>query len=148
MDKNNKHIDDDFLKKLVSLPEDEKLPEDFTQKIMNRIPKAAPVEPKPVNGSWFNYRNTAIAIVVAAIAGYLIFSFDVAGLINLAMVSSTQNPQNYLKIITSVIEIFKQGFAGIQFTSISITAFLALVLLAGFDKFLKYFLGGHQAKVV
>lgn len=146
MDKNNTHIDDDFLKKLVNLQGEEELPEDFTRKIMAQLPKQEVVAPQPEPKPWFNFRNAGLLVVSAAVVIYLLLSFDISGLFNLATDSSSQNPQNYLRLFTSVLEIFKQGFSSIKITSISITAFLALGLLYGFDKLLKSFTGGHQAK--
>jgi len=144
MDKNNTHINDDFLKQLIKLQEDEKVPDDFTQKIMTQLPKPAVVAPQPEAKSWFNFRNAALLVVSLAVIIYLIFSFDIAGLFNLATESSSENPQNYLKMIPSVIEIFRQGFSGIKMTSISATAIIALISLYFIDRLLKRISGNND----
>ncbi len=148
MDKNNTHIEDDFLKKLVNLQGEEKVPDDLTRKVMAQLPKPVVSDTQPETKPWFNFRNVALLVVSAAIVIYLVFSFDISGLFNLATDPSSENPQNYLNMITSIIEIFRQGFSSIKMTSISITAFLALGLLYGFDKLLRSFTGRHPAKAI
>ena len=148
MDKNNTHIDDDFLKKLVNLPEDEKLPKDFTRRIMDKIPQekpaAAPVEP----GRQFRIRNIAIVVIAAAVVIFLALNIDFGAILNLAGETSSESPQSYVNMFSSVVKIFNQGFSSIKITSITVTAIISLALLYGIDKLLKSWFNGQNMRAV
>ena len=148
MDKNNTHIEDDFLKKLVNLPEDEKLPEDFTQRIMKKIPQektaVAPVE----SGRQFSIRNIAIVVIAAAVVIFLALNIDFGAILNLAGETSSDSPQSYVNMFSSVVKIFNQGFSSIKITSITITAIISLGLLYGIDKLLKSWFNGQNMRAV
>jgi heme/copper-type cytochrome/quinol oxidase subunit 2 len=136
MDKNNtKHIDDDFLKGLISLPQDETLPGDFTQKVMAALPKnELPAEVSPKR---FNFMSWAIVAVLGIAAAFLIFTIDFRSILNATSEPTQNNPINYLNMITSVLNIFKEGFSGFKISSVTIVALLSLVSLYVGDKLLR-----------
>ena len=142
MDQNtNRPIEDDFLKKLISLHEEDKLPEGFTQKVMAGLPKVAatPVAaPKK-----FDLRVIALIAAVSVAALFIYFNFDFSGIFNAAAETSENNPIKYLNLLTSVSKSFSDGFSGIKITSISITAIISLLSLYFADRFFKRFFNGH-----
>ncbi len=135
MDKNNTHIEDDFLKKLISLPEDEKLPDNFTPKVMAGLPKVAiaPVEAK----NKIDLRIIGLIAAVSITAIFIFFNFDFSGIFKAAAETSENNPVKYLNLLTSISKSFSDGFSEIKITSITITAVISLVSLYFADKYFK-----------
>jgi len=132
---NNRHIDDDFLKNLLSHQKEESLPNDFTQKIMDELPK--PAAQITETKKRFDFRTIA-AIVIGVTGIVLIFAiFDVQSLFNLISTSSDQSPMNYQNIILKVGQSFSQGFSGFEFSSITIIILFSVVILFASDKILK-----------
>lgn len=141
----NEHIDDDLLKKLISLPKEEKLPDDFTQKVMSALPK--PEVKAEISNAKFPFKMIAIAGFAALAFIFLIFNFDLSVLRNLSSDLSANHQINYLNIITSALNIFKEGFSGFKITNISITAIVSLATLYFADKFLKRYFEGRVGTI-
>jgi len=140
----NEHINDDFLKKLVGMQREEKLPDDFTRKVIAGLPKAAaaPVE-APKN---FNLRLIALIAAVSVAALFIFFNFDFSGIFKAAAETSENNPIKYLNLLTSVSKSFSDGFSGIKITSISIVALCSLVALYFADSFFKRWFNHNHAE--
>lgn len=137
MDKDNTHIDDDFLKKLVGLSDDEKLPEDFTQKIMAQLPEEKTAEPVAVPKKRFSFTTLAVIGLAAAAVILLLVNVDLTAIFNFASQPSEQSPESYLTMFTSIINIFEKGFSGIKISSITVTAIIVLGALYFIDQLLK-----------
>jgi len=146
MDKNNAHIEDDFLKKLISLPEDEKLPNDFTRKVMVGLPKVAvaPVEAKRK----IDLRIIGLIAAVSITAIFIFFNFDFSGIFKAAAENPENNPVKYLNLLTSISKSFSDGFSGIKISSISITAIIALASLYFADIFFKKWFNQNHTEAI
>ena len=146
MDKNNTHIEDDFLKKLISLPEDEKLSDDFTSKVMAGLPKVivAPVEAKRK----IDLRIIGLIAAVSITAIFIFFNFDFSGIFKAAAETSENNPVKYLNLLTSISKSFSDGFSGIKISSISITAVISLASLYFADIFFKKWFNQNHTEAI
>jgi len=146
MDKNNTHIEDDFLKKLISLPEDEKLSDDFTSKVMAGLPKVivAPVEAKRK----IDLRIIGLIAAVSITAIFIFFNFDFSGILKAAAETSENNPVKYLNLFTSISKSFSDGFSGIKISSISITAVISLASLYFADIFFKKWFNQNHTEAI
>lgn len=147
MDQNtHRPIEDDFLKKLVGMQHEEKLPDDFTGKVMAGLPKAAatPVEaPKKVE-----LRLIALIAAVSLAAIFIFFNFDFSGIFKAAAETSGNNPVKYLNLLTSISKSFSDGFSAIKISSISISGIIALVSLYFVDKYFKKWFNHNHTEVV
>jgi len=147
MDQNtNRPFEDDFLKKLVRMQHEEKLPDDFTRKVMAGLPKvaAAPVEaPKKVD-----LRLIALIVAVSVAALFIFFNFDFSGIFKAATETSENNPIKYLNLLTSVSKSFSDGFSGIKITSISLVALSSLVALYFADSFFKRLFNHNHTEAI
>lgn len=136
------HITDDFLKKLISQTKDDKLSEDFSDRVMAAIPVTKPevesVEKLPVN--WWQW-----ALLAAAFAGvgYIIFSFDLFGRFNTIEIQQGNSLTNYVNMFSSIIRLFTDGFANFKFTTMPLTIILAVVVLFLGDKLLRKRMNVH-----
>jgi len=133
---NTEHIDDDFLKKLVGQTKEETPSADFTSRVMACIPQTAATPEsidKPMVKPW------QWLLLVAAFAGivYFIYSVDFGSFFNLVATDSPEGQVNYLKTVTSAMQIFSQAFSAFKFTNISLMVVISLVALYFGDRFLK-----------
>lgn len=135
MDKHTEHIKDDLLSNLVKLSDEEKISGDFTQRVMQQIPKTAIAEPeekyfiKP--WQWMSIAAAAVAII------YFIITFDLSSILSQTTNVSDDGSSIYLSMFTSIIEIFTTAFSGFQFTSISVMIIISGVGLYLGDKFFR-----------
>ena len=119
------------------MQEDEKLPDDFTQKVMATIPRSD--VPEIETKKQFGYR-TLIIIGVATIAVvFLLLNIDFEAILNTTSRSPENNILNYLSMITSVFTIVREGFSGFEVSSITMVAIIALISLYFGDRLFKRF---------
>ncbi len=146
MNNNIEHIDDDFLKKLIGLQEDEKIPEGFTGKVMSALPKA----PTPVveNKRHSGYKLYLLLGAIGVAMVLIFFNIDFGALLNFAAESEGQSPQNYLNMFSSILQIFNEGFSGIKITSITVMAVVSLALLYFIDRLLRSGFDNHRVGAV
>jgi hypothetical protein len=124
--------EDDFLKKIIGLAEDEKAPAGFTQKVMAALPAGETVAEKPVE--WkplLIYFLSGLAIVAAFL--WFMSQLNFTSLQLLQITGASQ----YLNYFTGAISIFREGFAGFQFSSLSLTIALSVFLLLLVDRLIK-----------
>lgn len=145
MDNKNTHIDDAFLKGLIDLSEEEKMPDDLTQKIMASLPKSEVLAPEKARR--FNFRNYALIVVLIVAAILLVFNIDFATLLQSTTESSGNNLPKYLSMFTSVFKIFNTSFSGVNISSVSIVAIISLASLYFGDKILKRWFDPNQVEV-
>jgi len=119
----------------------EKLPDDFTRKVMAGLPKVATAQVEAPKK--FDLRLIALIAAVSVAALFIIFNFDFSGIFKAAAETSENNPIKYLNLLTSVSKSFSDGFSSLKITSISIVALSSLVALYFADSFFKRFFNGN-----
>jgi multisubunit Na+/H+ antiporter MnhB subunit len=128
------HIRDEFLKKLVAMQQVPEVSDDFTQRVMKGLPKAAEAPAETVKK--IDLRLVAIVVAVATVVIALFFSFDCGSIFTAIEETSGNDPAKYFNLITSISTSFGNAFSGIRISSISIAALVALVLLYLADSFI------------
>ncbi len=135
MDKQNtEHIEDEFLKGLLNLSDEEKLPGDFTQKVMARVPRVVAVKEEKTSlmpWQWIVIAAASVGII------YFVITFDLSTLFRQFVNVSEDGGANYLSMFTSLIQLFSNAFSGFQFTSISLMIIISGIALYFGDKFLR-----------
>jgi hypothetical protein len=124
--------EDDFLKKIIALAEDEKAPAGFTQKVMAALPAGETVAEKQVE--WkplLIYFLSGLAIVAAFL--WFMSQLDFSSLKMLQIAGASQ----YLNYFANAISIFREGFSGFQFSSLSLTITLSVFVLLLADMLIK-----------
>jgi hypothetical protein len=133
---NTDHISDEFIKKLMKQTADERLSDEFTNKVMAAIPVTQTpvevVEKEPL--VWWQWLLIAAAFVLA---GYIIFFVNVSGQISGVESQPAAYLMNYLSMFSSLVTLFTQGFSGIEVTSRPLIIVAAIAILIFGDRLLK-----------
>ncbi len=131
-DKHSEHIEDEFLKKLLSQLDEEQPSPDFTDKVMQQLPKSQ-VKEEVESTSVKPWQWVLMAAGVVGV-GYFIFAFDIGVLLG---TGGEGAGINYLAMFSSILTMFSEGFSAFKVTSISAVIIASGVLLYLADKFLK-----------
>jgi hypothetical protein len=119
----DKNINDDFLKRFISLSADEEVPEGFSERVMQQLP-AVQEQPIAADASrrwiWLSIAAAVIAILVAlSFGGTNIF----------ARFASAEGFQIYRQLFGSVVGSFSKGFSSIHISSIGVLILISTLLL-------------------
>ncbi|OYT12899.1 MAG: hypothetical protein B6I19_07930 [Bacteroidetes bacterium 4572_114] len=136
MDKQNiEHIEDDFLKGLLKLSDEEKPSENFTQLVMAKVPKPVVMgEEEKIEIKPWHWVTIAAALVGAV---YFIITFNLNSLFRQVTDVSEGDGINYLNMFTSIIQLFAKTFSGFHFTSITLMIVISGLALYFGDMFLR-----------
>lgn len=140
---NTEHIDDDFLKKLVGQSGEDEPSPDFTEKVMRRLPKKPAVEEVSSTG----LKTWHWLMIAAGVAGlvYFVFTFDLGTIMGGTSAPAASDQVNYLNMFGAVLNMFSQGFAAFEFTSVTLVIIGAGVLLFFIDRLLKKWSGQNAS---
>jgi hypothetical protein len=136
MDKQHtEHINDEFLKGLVKLSDEDKPSVDFTQNVMAKIPQSV-VEEQEEKSMLKPWQWIAIAATLVGVI-YFIITFDLNSVFRQVAGVSGPGGINYVNMFASFIQMFSSAFSEFQFTTITLTIILSGVALYLGDKFLR-----------
>lgn len=133
---NTDHLTDDFLENLIKKTSSERPSDDFTQKVMSALPATERVI-ETVEKLPFKWWHWAMLAAVFTGVGYMIFSFDVFGRFSEIDPQPGINLVNYVKMFSSIVHLFTDGFAKIEFTTMPLLIILAGAVLFFGDKLLR-----------
>ncbi|HPE35376.1 MAG TPA: hypothetical protein PLI65_11330 [Bacteroidales bacterium] len=133
---NSDHLSDEFLSKLLKQTADEKPSEAFTNRVMASLPVAEPVV-ETIGDSSVKWWQWVLYVAVVALAGYLLFTFNLLDKMELSGDSSAINPNYYIRLFSSIITLFTEGFSQITFSTKPLIIVLAVVILYFGDRLMK-----------
>ncbi|MFP4470896.1 MAG: hypothetical protein ACOCX8_00300 [Bacteroidota bacterium] len=131
-DKHSEHIEDEFLRKLLSQVDEEQPSPDFTDKVMQQLPRS-PVKEEVESAAIKPWQWVLMAAGIAGV-GYFLFAFDIGAILG---TSQEGAGINYLNMFASIFAMFSEGFSAFKVTSITAVIIASAVLLYLADKFLK-----------
>lgn len=136
MDKQNtEHINDEFLKGLVKLSDEDQPSDDFTQKVMAKVPESVVILQEETSTikpwQWVAIAATLVGVI------YFIITFDLNSVFRQLADVSESGGINYVNMFTSLIQLFTSAFSGFQFTTITLMIIISGVALYLGDKFLR-----------
>ncbi len=135
------NIHDKFLKKLIAMQPEEKVPDDFTQRVMAGLPKFSPVAVKADKKP--DLRLLAVIVAASAAVIFVLFSFDFNSIFKAINAVSGNDPAKYFNLLASISTSFGNAFSGIRISSVSIAALVSLAMLLMADKLLSKWFTGH-----
>ncbi len=124
INKNINNIDDDFLKRLISLTADEEVPEGFSERVMQQLPA---VQEQPVVADASRRWIWVLSIAAAVIAILVAIPFGAVEFF--ARLASSESFQVYGAIFSSVIRSFSKGFSSLQIGNIGFMILISTLLL-------------------